>query len=105
MGYESLQHLCILHRCIAEDETVLGKDEAVVRKHLTRAVECAVKSANVKAHILTHPLVYGWQIADAPTDNKQLVRALREEMMWQCYETYLDKPWFVELITRLDEAG
>ncbi len=103
MGYESLQHLCILHRCIAEDETALGKDEAVVRKHLTRAVECAVKSANIKAHVLTHPLVYGWQIADAPTDNKQMIRALREEMMWPCYEAYQNKPWFAELISQLDQ--
>lgn len=80
MGYESLEHLCILHRCIAEDETSLGKDEAVVRKHLTRAAECALKSMDVKAHTLTHPLVYGWKIADAPTDNMRVVKALREEM-------------------------
>ncbi|MBR5870263.1 MAG: helix-turn-helix transcriptional regulator [Clostridia bacterium] len=104
MGYESLQHLCILHRCIAEDETSLGKDEAIVRRHLTRAVECAVKSVDIKAHILTHPLVYGWQIADAPSDNKQMVRALREEMMWQCYEIYRDQSWFTALISRLDDA-
>ncbi|MBO5258630.1 MAG: hypothetical protein J6C42_14120 [Clostridia bacterium] len=73
-----------------------------MRKHLTRAAECAVKSVNIKAHILTHPLVYGWQIADAPTDNKQMVRALREEMMWQCYEAYRAKSWFAELISQLD---
>lgn len=103
MGYETLQHLCILHRCIAEDETALDKDEAVVRKHLTRAVECAVKSVNIQAHVLTHPLVYGWQIADAPTDNKQLIRTLREEMMWQCYETYRETSWFADLISKLDD--
>ena len=103
MGYKTLQHLCILHRCIAEDETALGKDEAVVRKHLTRAVECAVKSVNIQAHVLTHPLVYGWQIADAPMDNKQLIRTLREEMMWQCYETYRETSWFADLISKLDD--
>jgi integrase len=43
---------------------------------------------SIQAHVLTHPLVYGWQIADAPTDNKQLIRTLREEMMWQCYEKW-----------------
>lgn len=57
MSYESLQQLCILHRCIAEDEVSLGNDEAIIRKHLTRAVELAAKSANVKAHSLAHPLV------------------------------------------------
>ena len=103
MGYETLQHLCILHRCIAEDETALGKDEAVVRKHLTRAVECSIKSVNIQAHVLTHPLVYGWQIADAPTDNKQLIRTLREEMMRQCYETYRETSWFADLISKLDD--
>ena len=104
MSYESLQHLCILHRCIAEDETTLKSDETVIRKHLTRAMECAVKSVNVRAHMLTHPLVYGWHIADAPTDHKQMVRALREEMMWQCYETYRDRSWFTELISQLDSV-
>ena len=105
MGYESLEHLCILHRCIAEDETSLENEEAVVRKHLTRAAECALKSMDVKAHALTHPLVYGWKIADAPTDNMRVVRALREELTWECYKPYWSKEWFVELCSKLDKAG
>ena len=105
MGYESLEHLCILHRCIAEDETSLTKDEAVVRKHLTRAAECALKSMDVKAHALTHPLVYGWKIADAPTDNMRVVRDLREELTWECYEPYRGEEWFVDLCSKLDNVG
>lgn len=102
MEYESLQQLCILHRCIAEGETSLDSDEAVVKKHLTRAVECATKSANVKSHILTHPLVYGWTIADAPSDNMQIVRTLREELNWSCFDAYKQKDWFIELTKKLE---
>ncbi len=101
MSYESLGQLCTLHRCIAEDEASLGKDEAVVRNHLSRAVECAVKSTTVKAHTLTHPLVYGWKVTDAPSDNKQLVRNLKAELMWQCFDEYKIKDWFASLVTQL----
>lgn len=104
MGYESLQHLCILHRCIAEDETTLGNNEDVVKKHLTRAVECAVKSTTVKAHSLIHPLLYGWKVADAPSDNMQIVRTLGDELTWQCFDEYRNKDWFAELLARLDSA-
>lgn len=102
MGYESLQHLCILHRCIAEDETSLGNDEALVKKHLTRAVECAVKSVNIKEHNLTHPLVCGWKIADAPSENMLVARSLRDELTWKCFDEYRDKEWFIELLAVLD---
>lgn len=103
MSYESLQQLCMLHRCIAEDETSLDNDEALVKTHLTRAVECAIKSINVKAHDLAHPLVYGWHVADAPEDNKQLVRNLKAELMWQCFDEYRNKDWFIELLAWLDK--
>lgn len=101
MSFESLQHLCILHRCIAEDEVNLGKDEAVIQKHLTRAVECAVKSTAIRAHELTHPLVCGWQIADTPSDQMQLVRTLQDELMWQCFDAYRNKEWFADLTVKL----
>ena len=102
MSYESLGQLCTLHRCIAEDEVSLGKDEAVIRKHLSRAVECAVKSRTVKAHELTHPLVYGWKVSDAPSDNMQLVRNLRSELMWECFDEYRSKEWFMSLVAQLE---
>lgn len=101
MDYESLQKLCILHRCIAEDETLCANDEAIIRKHLTRAVECALKSINVTAHKLTHPLVYGWQVADTPNDNMQIVRTLLDEMHWECFDGYKQKEWFAALIKKL----
>lgn len=102
MGFETLQHLCILHQCIAEYETVLGKDEAIIRKHLSRAVECAVTSKTVKAHELTHPLVYGWKIADAPEDNKQIARNLKSELMQECFDEYRNKDWFINLFAKLN---
>lgn len=102
MSYESLGQLCTLHRCIAEDEASLGNDEAVIRTHLSRAVECAIKSASIKAHSLTHPLVYGWKIADAPSDNKQIIRTLRDELTWKCFEDYRNTDWYLELAEKLN---
>lgn len=102
MGYESLQQLCILHRCIAEDEVTLKNDENVIRYHLSRAAECALKSMTVKSHALTHPLVCGWMTAAAPSDNMQVKRALREELNWDCFDAYKHKDWFIELIDKLE---
>ena len=104
MSYESLQHLCILHRCIAEDEISLDNDETLVKKHLTRAVECAIKSINVRAHGLAHPLMCGWKIADAPSDNMQIMRTLKDELTWECFEEYRQKDWFIELNNMIDDV-
>ena len=81
---------------------LLGNDETVIKKHLSRAVECAVRSTTVKAHELTHPLVYGWHVSDAPSDNKQLVRNLKSELMWDCFDEYQNKDWFMSLVARLE---
>jgi len=99
-----LEQLCILHRLVAEEEVSLGKDEAVIRKHLSRALECAVRSSAIKAHTLTHPLLYGWQVADAPSDHKQLVRNLKAELAWNCFDEYRNKDWFLGLVARLENV-
>jgi len=104
MGFETLRHLCILHRCVAEDETKLGGNEAVVKYHLTRAVSCAVQSAKVTAHALPHPLVCGWAVENTPEDRTQIVRSLLAEMKWTCFENYQTQNWFADLITTLEEA-
>ena len=104
MGYETLRNLYNLHMLIAESETSWGMDEAIVKKHLTRAVECAEKSTSVKAHELTHPLVRGWQIADSPTDKIQMVRFLQGELMQEYYKPYRVKEWFGNLVKRLEKA-
>ena len=31
--------------------------------------ECAVQPTTVKEHKLTHPVVYGWKVADAPSES------------------------------------
>ncbi|MBR5780085.1 MAG: helix-turn-helix transcriptional regulator [Clostridia bacterium] len=103
MGYETLRNLYNLHMLIAEDETSLGKDEEVVKRHLTRAVECAEKSTSIKAHELTHPLVRGWQVADSPADNTQMVRFLQGELMQEYYKPYREKAWFTELVKKLEK--
>lgn len=104
MSFEFLWHLCILHRCIAEDESTLGKDESVVKKHLTRATECALKSTTVKGHELTHPLVCGWKVANAPSDNVQIVCALRDELNWECFDAHRGRDWFTALLEKLDST-
>lgn len=104
MGFETLRHLYILHRCVAEDETKLGGDEAVVQHHLTRAVSCAVQSAKVTAHTLPHPLLCSWQVEDAPEDNTQIVRSLIEELNWPCFDLYRKCGWFIDLIATLEET-
>ena len=103
MSFESLRMMCDLHRGVAEDETRLGRDEGVIRKHLERAVACAVKSAAVEEHMLTHPLVYGHPVAAAPGDNKQILRELRRQLSWDCFADVRGKEWFLAAEKTLDE--
>lgn len=103
MSFESLRMMCNLHRGIAEDESRLGRDEAVIRKHLERAMSCAVKSASVEEHTLTHPLVYGHHVAAAPGDRKQILRELKGQLSWDCFAGVREKEWFLAIEQALNE--
>lgn len=102
MSFEDLLLMCEQHRSIAEDEIALGNDENVVRHHLTRAFECAKKSISVKEHGLTHPLVMGFHISAAPSDNKKVTRLLRKELDWPCFDEYKKAAWFDNIVQQLD---
>ncbi len=104
-GYETLGYICTLHLCIAADEIKLKgdkADETEVKINLTRAAECAVKSASVKAHKLPHPLVCGLQIPATPTDGTRLIQTLKTELNRDCFDAYRNRDWFVELVNSLD---
>lgn len=105
MGFEELRNLVNQHRSIAEEETKLSVDEEVIRHHLQRAVQCALKSVDVTAHTLTHPLLYGWKVEAAPSDNLQVVRMLKRQLGWECFDEYRDSQWFKAILISLDTAG
>lgn len=102
MGFEDFRRLCILHEMIAEDETSLGKDESVIRHHLTRAAECAVKSADVKEHDHTHPLLMGWHVDGAPSDNRQVIDMLKRELSQDCFDEYRSADWFADIASSFE---
>ena len=103
MGFEDLQRMCMEHRSIAEDEIALKNNEEVIKHHLTRALECAEKSVLVKDHDLNYPLVMGWHVYNAPSDNKQVVRLLKKELAWECFNEYRNKDWFINIENKLNE--
>ncbi|MBQ6818606.1 MAG: helix-turn-helix transcriptional regulator [Clostridia bacterium] len=105
MSYEALGHLCVLHRCIAQDEIGLTNEEAIVQYHLIRATECAVKSCKIKAHYLSHPLLNGWEIDDAPSDRLQMVRAFKNELADAIWDSYREKGWFEKMQEKLNSFG
>ena len=47
---------------------------------------------------------YGWNVADAPSDNKQIARNLKSELMQECFADCRNKDWFIELIAKLDNV-
>ena len=102
MSFEDLKRLCVQYRMIAEDETVLGKNEEDIKHYLLRALACAQKSVSVTAHTLTHPLVMNSFVSDAPSENKQVVRLLRSELSWNCFDAYRGKDWFADIERKLD---
>jgi transcriptional regulator with XRE-family HTH domain len=101
MSFEFLRCLAGMYHISAEYEIFSSNDEALIKKYLTRAVECVVKSVNIKAHELMHPLFFEWPIEDAPSDNMQLVRALKKVLEYHAYDEYKAKDWFKELLERL----
>ena len=80
----------------------MNNDEAVVRHELTRALECAEKSMSVKEHDLKHPLVMNWHVLASPSDHRQIVRLLKEELGWTCFDGYRETEWFAGIEERID---
>ena len=104
MGFEDLKCMCVIYRSIAEDEAVSSKNEELIEHYLIRALECAEKSVSVKEHILEHPLVMGWRVYDAPSDNKQIVRLLKKELSFAFFDKYRDMSWFKNITERIDKS-
>ena len=103
MSFEDLKRMCVLYRMIAEDETALEKSEDAIKYYLLRAFDCAQKSVSVTEHNLTHPLVMNFFVSEAPSDNKQVVRLLKSELSWNCFDKYREKDWFADIERKLDQ--
>ena len=103
MSFEDLKRMCVLYRMIAEDETALEKSEYAIKYYLLRAFDCAQKSVSVTEHNLTHPLVMNFFVSEAPSDNKQVVRLLKSELTWNCFDEYREKDWFADIERKLDQ--
>lgn len=101
MGFEQLQHLYNLHQGIAAREAAGDKKEEIVRRHLERAMDCCEKSVSVKEHRLTHPMLYGLQVAAAPQDSTMLMRGMRETLAEKVYDDYRSCAWFQKLGSRV----
>ena len=101
MGFEQLQHLYNLHQGIAAREAAGDKKEEIVRRHLERAMDCCEKSVSVKEHRLTHPMLYGLQVAAAPQDSTMLMRGMQETLAEKVYDDYRSCTWFQKLGSRV----
>lgn len=97
MSFESLKLLYIVHRRIAELEIALENDESIIKYHMERAFACVEKSLAVKEHDLTHPLLDGWHVAAAPSDNTQWIRMMRSDLGDTCFDSYRTAPWFISI--------
>ena len=97
MGSEQFRHLYELYRKTAEYEAKGGKKEETVRRCLERAMQCCEKSAAVQKHTLTHPMLYGWEIADAPHDNTVNRRAMKKALEQDIYDDFRSFEWFQNL--------
>lgn len=97
MGFEQLQHLYELHLGSAEHEAQCGKNEEIVRRHLERAAECCDKSVRIKPHSLTHPMLYGWRVEDAPSDVTPYLKRMNEALSNVVYDGFRSSEWFQAL--------
>ena len=97
MSFESLQMLYLTHMQIVEQEIQAENCETVVRKHLERAYECAIKAASVAEHKLTLPLLFGWEIQAAPSDNFRMLKWFQNELKKDYLSEYRNTGWLVDL--------
>ena len=97
MSFESLRLLGLIHMQIAEKEMQAENHEVVVREHLERAFACSRKAATVTKHKLTLPLLFGWEIQDAPSDNLRVLRWFQNELNKDYLCEYKNTEWFIEL--------
>ncbi len=93
-GYEQLHHLYILHQGLAEFEAMKHGDEDTIRYHLERALECCRRSISVKEHSLSHPMLDGLQVYNAPSDKQSIIRSLSDRLKQSVYDLYRQTPWF-----------
>lgn len=97
MSFESLQLLYLTHVQIVEREVQNGNCENVIRKHLERAYACAIKAASVVEHKLTLPLLFGWEIQAAPSDNLRILEWFKNELKKDYLSAYRNAGWLVDL--------
>lgn len=97
MSFESLQMLYLTHMQIVEKEVQTGNNETVIRNHLEKAYECATKAAAVTEHKLTHPLLFGWKIQAAPSDNFRILEWFQSELEKDYLKEYRNADWLLDL--------
>ena len=96
-GFEQLRHLADLHQRIAEYEAKELGSEELTNHHLKRAYACCQRSTTVKAHRLRHPLLYGLQVYNAPSDNKAGIRCFSEYLKQSVFDPLRKSSWFSEI--------
>ena len=97
MSFESLRLLALIHMQIVEQEIQAGNCEAVVREHLNRAFICSSKAVTVTKHKLTLPLLFGWEIQDAPFGSLCVLRWFQNELAKDYLCEYKNTEWFMDL--------
>ncbi len=102
MSYEDILKLYILHKDIAYMEAGLNSGENMVKKHLSRALECVKKSLHIKEHTLSLPLLDGIFVPAAPEDNKQWVRLMKADLDDPRLDRYRKSKWFSDITVELD---
>lgn len=104
MSFESLKLLCLMHLRIAKMEIALEGEEETIPFHMARASALAIQSTTVEEHELSHPLLSGWHIQAAPSDNKQVVRMLNNTLAESCFDGWRNAEWFAAIKEALERA-
>lgn len=65
-----------------------------MRRHLERAAECCDKSVRINPHSLTHPMLYGWRVEDAPSDVTPYFKHMKKALSNVVYDGFRSLEWF-----------
>lgn len=103
MSFEDIGKPFNLHSGIAEWECELGKNEDVIKQHLTRAFELTKKSLDIKEHMCKLPLLRQFPVTGTPTESRNTwIKFMKERLDNKCYIAFHEKDWFKKLSGEVD---
>ena len=101
MSFEMMNLSFNMHREIIKLEIQTTKNMEIIKSHLIRCFDLALKSKDIKEHKMKSPLLEELEIQSAPTNNMKIIDILKEFLSNSYLDEYREQDWFKQLLVKL----